>query len=352
MRTMDAGSDNDVANRHGIFHRDHIVPRRPLQNAAGVMPMNTDAQTSGLTLVERLREPIIADALADGRIQSGILAERLINERCEAAEALASPAAGPVPETADVHCFGRVDGTGELHPEGSYVSLVTVSKSGERRVHRVSLGAADNLIAELQAAFYRPPMDISELIRMARAAQHDERLSDGALYGRLADALAHPAPAPANAGGQAADERLADARKAALEEAAQWHEGEADRIRGLSRWDGRDAKFIEAIGDHEEAAASIRALALSPAPQGGPAWGPWRPKDTAPKDGTHFLAADFTRGAVGFGYFKGHTMAQPVMTVVHFAEDAEFYTSVNELEPQKPFYFTDWQPLPDKRQTP
>lgn len=28
-----------------------------------------------------------------------------------------------------------------------------------------------------------------ELIRMARAAQHDERLSDGALYGKLADAL-------------------------------------------------------------------------------------------------------------------------------------------------------------------
>lgn len=97
---------------------------------------------------------------------------------------------------------------------------------------------------------------------------------------------------------------------------------------------------------------------------GNPSWSAWQPRETAPKDGTHFLAADFTHGAIGFGYFKGHTMAQPMMAVVHWydgdpSDDAPgpgrvgsgFYTSVNEIEPALTFAFTDWMHLPDKRRT-
>ena len=43
-------------------------------------------------LIERLREPIIADAMAAGGITNGILAERIINERGEASAALAASA--------------------------------------------------------------------------------------------------------------------------------------------------------------------------------------------------------------------------------------------------------------------
>lgn len=41
-------------------------------------------------------------------------------------------------QTTEVYVFGRVDGMGELHPEGSYVSFSTLRKDGEKRVHRVS----------------------------------------------------------------------------------------------------------------------------------------------------------------------------------------------------------------------
>jgi hypothetical protein len=64
----------------------------------------------------------------------------------------------------------------------------------------------------------------------------------------------------------------------------------------------------------------------------------WQPIETAPKDGTHFLAC---QAGQYFGY------RQPVLaTVVHWFDDG-FYTSVNELAPERPFPATHWQPLPD-----
>ncbi len=39
-----------------------------------------------MDIVLRLREPIIADAFEAGRIQSGVLAERLMKERLDAAD--------------------------------------------------------------------------------------------------------------------------------------------------------------------------------------------------------------------------------------------------------------------------
>ncbi len=39
-----------------------------------------------MDIVDRLREPIIADAFEAGKIQSGIIAERLMLERLDAAD--------------------------------------------------------------------------------------------------------------------------------------------------------------------------------------------------------------------------------------------------------------------------
>jgi hypothetical protein len=58
-------------------------------------------------------------------------------------------------------------------------------------------------------------------------------------------------------------------RAAGIEEAAQWHDAEAERIGKLAA-EPRNAcaavKMIEAVGDHENAAIFIRELA-NPAPQ-------------------------------------------------------------------------------------
>lgn len=70
----------------------------------------------------------------------------------------------------------------------------------------------------------------------------------------------------------------------------------------------------------------------------------WEDIESAPKDGTHFLAATI---GTSFGYFNGEP-APEVQTVVHWwgnPGEEGFYTSVNELEPQRPFPATHWKPL-------
>lgn len=74
----------------------------------------------------------------------------------------------------------------------------------------------------------------------------------------------------------------------------------------------------------------------------------WRPIRTAPKDGSHFIAGIFDDGG-GFGWYDGKQVA--TQTVVHWwgnPGEEGFYTSVNELAPQRPFQATHWQPLPEK----
>ena|ERR1700688_322764 len=61
---------------------------------------------------------------------------------------------------------------------------------------------------------------------------------------------------------------------------------------------------------------------------------------SAPKDGTHIFACD---ASIPYGQYW--TFGQRPPTVVHWFEDG-FYTSVNELEPQRPFPATHWQSLP------
>lgn len=68
----------------------------------------------------------------------------------------------------------------------------------------------------------------------------------------------------------------------------------------------------------------------------------WRPIETAPRDGSHILAYRLPIGI----RFTNNTNPP---TVVHWFGDPElpgFYTSVNELAPERPFEATHWQPLP------
>lgn len=72
--------------------------------------------------------------------------------------------------------------------------------------------------------------------------------------------------------------------------------------------------------------------------------GGWRDVSAAPRDGTHILACN---AATSFG-FKDMKPLPPVQTVVHWFPDPDapgFYTSVNEVEPQRPFVVTHWKPL-------
>jgi hypothetical protein len=55
----------------------------------------------------------------------------------------------------DIGCAGIVDGTGAPNLSGSYVKLVAVWPSEARQEMRISRGAAENLIAELQGALSR-----------------------------------------------------------------------------------------------------------------------------------------------------------------------------------------------------
>lgn len=70
----------------------------------------------------------------------------------------------------------------------------------------------------------------------------------------------------------------------------------------------------------------------------------WRSILTAPKDGTHILACNAARS---FGWADGKPLP-PQQTVVHWwANPGEegFYTSVNELAPERPFAATHWKQL-------
>lgn len=64
----------------------------------------------------------------------------------------------------------------------------------------------------------------------------------------------------------------------------------------------------------------------------------WRSMESAPKDGTHILAC-----RVPIGIRTTCNTHPP--TVVHWFDDG-FYTSVNEMAPERPFEATAWMPLP------
>lgn len=70
----------------------------------------------------------------------------------------------------------------------------------------------------------------------------------------------------------------------------------------------------------------------------------WREIASAPRDSAHILACDATQS---FGWKDGKPLP-PVQTVVHwyeFGEDSGWYTSVNELAPERTFPATHWKPL-------
>lgn len=72
--------------------------------------------------------------------------------------------------------------------------------------------------------------------------------------------------------------------------------------------------------------------------------GEWRTIDSAPKDGSHFLAC-----CAKPPYDQHWTFDQRPPTVVHWwgnPGEEGFYFSVSENEPQHPFAATHWMPLP------
>lgn len=92
----------------------------------------------------------------------------------------------------------------------------------------------------------------------------------------------------------------------------------------------------DALASSRAAAGTIRE-AVEALPGNG-----WRSIYTAPKDGTHILACN------AWASFGTAADSPPVQSVVHWwANPGEegFYTSVNELEPQRPFVASHWKPL-------
>lgn len=73
----------------------------------------------------------------------------------------------------------------------------------------------------------------------------------------------------------------------------------------------------------------------------------WRPIESAPKDGTHVIVADFSIGAVGFGYFHGKVEPVPMQTAAHYWSnpgEEGWYASVDSVG-EHPLRVTHWQPL-------
>ena len=106
----------------------------------------------------------------------------------------------------------------------------------------------------------------------------------------------------------------------------------------------------EAIEAGEEAAEDRLNRILAMYDQGKHR-APWRPIDTAPKDGMHIIVADFSVGAVGFGYFRQARDPVPFMTVAHYwAHPGEegFYLSAGASSDidDRPLRVTHWRPLP------
>ena len=70
----------------------------------------------------------------------------------------------------------------------------------------------------------------------------------------------------------------------------------------------------------------------------------WQPIETAPRDGSHFIAANLTPGHIGFGYFEDKTI--PFCDVVHYwpnEGEEGFYPSNGPDEPYT--FLTHWKPL-------
>ncbi len=80
----------------------------------------------------------------------------------------------------------------------------------------------------------------------------------------------------------------------------------------------------------------------------------WRPIETAPKDGMHIIVADFSIGAIGYGYFRGAREPVPFMAVAHYWGDTDvpgdngFYLSAGASAgcDDQPLRVTHWRPLP------
>jgi hypothetical protein len=69
----------------------------------------------------------------------------------------------------------------------------------------------------------------------------------------------------------------------------------------------------------------------------------WQPIETAPRDGSHFIAANLTPGHIGFGYFEDKTV--PFCDVVHYwpnEGEEGFYPSNGPDEPYT--FLTHWKP--------
>lgn len=119
---------------------------------------------------------------------------------------------------------------------------------------------------------------------------------------------------------------------------------EIDRLRGALlrlhnvRW-SEDAETVEA-------AYSDARAALAGADQSDTAT--WQPIETAPRDGSHILAADLTPGRSGFGRFNGVLL--PWQGVVHWwgvTGEEGFYLSSGSAD--APVTATHWLPLPATR---
>lgn len=73
----------------------------------------------------------------------------------------------------------------------------------------------------------------------------------------------------------------------------------------------------------------------------------WQTIETAPKDGTHILVADFTKGSTGFGHCGESRVHQYFMDVAHWFDDG-FYASSYGGGQSEPFLrLTHWMPLPN-----
>lgn len=220
------------------------------------------------------------------------------------------------------------------------------------------------LYASPQAAAEQPTKEAAQPIKEQASRAGEQKAIADALAEILRAHRLHPYLRVGEYGAiQSAYRFLAEARSRQPEQAAEQPEKEGDPVKevAVAFWEkyGLGSKLCPScLQCGKQTQPQDRAIQHMELPDifickscsaHHPDSGEWQKIESAPKDGTHILAADFTPNAVGFGWPNG--VHQPLQCIVHWyvSNNPKFtglYCSTYGGDQKHPMQFTHWRELP------